>query len=224
MITTAAIERILHDAAARDDELEVACEAASDISVIDDDLACALLGVVRDGGRSNTVRARAAIALGPVLEWIDEALTYDAPFESPISRQSFEGTRRALRETHDDADAPTDVRRAALEASIRAPEQWHRHAVEAAWAHDDPRWRMTAVFCMRWIDGFESEIVEALTDDDADVRHEAVTTAVEREVSEAIDRILDSGDEDLIAAYHENVAMQDADLGFMEHLEDDDQF
>jgi hypothetical protein len=54
-----------------------------------------------------------------------------------------------------DASVPTDVRRRILEASVRAPQDWHRDAIRAAYASDDDVWRLTAVFCMRSVRGFE---------------------------------------------------------------------
>ena len=54
-----------------------------------------------------------------------------------------------------DGDIPKDVRREILEASVRAPQDWHQEAVRMAYSSDDESWRLTAVFCMCYIRGFE---------------------------------------------------------------------
>ena len=46
-----------------------------------------------------------------------------------------------------------------------------------ALASGDPDWRRTAVFCMRWVRGFDEEIVVALGSGGPDVAHDAVCAA-----------------------------------------------
>ena len=41
----------------------------------------------------------------------------------------------------------------------------------------DEAWRLTAVFCMRFIRGFEEQILEALKSQHPDIHHEAVLAA-----------------------------------------------
>ena len=76
-----------------------------------------------------------------------------------------------------DASVPKNVRRRVLEASVRAPRQWHQGAVEAAYSSDDEDWKLTAVFSMRWIRGFDKEILKALESDNPDIHYEAVCAA-----------------------------------------------
>ena len=52
-----------------------------------------------------------------------------------------------------------EVKRPILEASVRAPEKWHKNAVAAAYRSKDEDWKLTAVFCMRFIRGFDKQIV-----------------------------------------------------------------
>jgi hypothetical protein len=76
-----------------------------------------------------------------------------------------------------DATVPKDVRRRILEASVRAPQDWHPDAIRAAYASDDELWRLTAVFCMQFVRGFDEQILEALDSPNADIHYEAVVAA-----------------------------------------------
>jgi hypothetical protein len=77
------------------------------------------------------------------------------------------------------------VRRRALEASIRAPRDWHQSAVRTAYATNDQEWQLTAVYCMQWVKGFRKEILEALNSRNPDIHREAVRAAGNWEVHEA---------------------------------------
>jgi hypothetical protein len=84
-----------------------------------------------------------------------------------------------------DANVPRDVRRRILEASVRAPQDWHSDAVRAAYASADEVWRLTAVFCMRFVRGFDAQILEALNSTNPDIHYEAVLAAGNWEVDAA---------------------------------------
>jgi len=165
-----------------------AAELAGDLVVIDDDLAEALLAVAGSPDESAEFRTRAAISLGPVLEemtlegWGEGITSSPQHFDLddvPISAQMFERIRDTLRLLYMDAGAPKKVRRMAMEASIRAPQPWHRVAVRGSFYSGDPEWKLSAVFCMSQIDGFESQVLEALEDDDPLVHYQAVRAAGE---------------------------------------------
>jgi len=83
-----------------------------------------------------------------------------------------------------DHDVPDEVRRRVLEASVRAPQDWHDEAVRNALSGGG-RWRLTAVFCMRFIPGFNPDILEALDDDNPRIRYHAVCAAGVWEIDEA---------------------------------------
>jgi hypothetical protein len=76
-----------------------------------------------------------------------------------------------------DASAPNDVRRRALEGSVRGPQTWHRDAIRAAFASDDDAWKLTAVFCMRFVKGFDDQTLEALHSTNPAIHYEAVVAA-----------------------------------------------
>lgn len=183
---------------ASDSERLIAAEMASSITVHSDAIAHALLDLIRDPDRPEDVRATAAISLGPLLEELE--YYYDDEFEEldprPVTHATERAIRDGLRDAHYDPEVPTLVRRQALEASVRAIEEWHERAIREALERDDRDWSLTAVFAMGWVDGFEDEIVEALGSDDSEVRLEAVLAAGRARVEAAwpdVRRLLDEG-------------------------------
>lgn len=162
----------------------LAAELAGDYTVINDELVDALLSVIQGDDESEELRGKAAISLGPVLEhaYIDG---FDDPDDVPISEETFGKTRETLRRLYRDSAVPKNVRRRILEASVRAPQEWHQDVIRAAYAGDDEDWRLTAVFSMRWVHGFDKQILEALESSNQDIHYEAVCAAGSWEVDGA---------------------------------------
>ena len=220
----------LRDRQASEADRLVAAELAGDFTVINDALAEALLSVLRSGDESPELRAQAAISLGPVLDHADVD-GFEDPEDVPITEQTFHKIQESLRTLYADASVPKAVRRSILEAAVRAPQDWHAGAVRAAYASDDEAWRLTAVFCMRFIRGFDEQILEALASDDADILYEAVCAAGNWEVDAAwsqIAALVTSGDTDkpLLLAAIEAVAEirpQEADEVLAELIDSDDE-
>ena len=175
---------ILRDDRPSESDLLLASELAGDFTVINDELVDALLSILRRGDKPETVRGRAAISLGPVLEHADTEGFEDAD-DLPITERTFHRIQESLRKLYMDANVPKEVRRRILEASVRAPQDWHQDAVRAAYASDDEVWRLTAVFCMRFVRGFDEQILEALDSSNPDLRYEAVLAAGNWEVDAA---------------------------------------
>jgi hypothetical protein len=166
---------ILRDDRASETDRLLAAELAGDSTVIDDELADALLSIARDGEQPEKLRAKAAISLGPVLEYADtEGFDDDSV---PISEAMFHGIQESLHKLYLDADVPEEVRRRVLEASVRAPQDWHRDAIRAAYSSEHEGWTLTAVFSMRWVRGFDDQILEALRRADPPIHYEAVCAA-----------------------------------------------
>jgi hypothetical protein len=165
-----------------------AAELAGDLVVMNDDMAAALLAVVATKDEADELRARAAISFGPVLEQSDIDGFDDPPFmdiEPHISEETFNRIQQLLQQTYSDASAPKEVRRRALEAAVRAEQDWHRDAIKQAYASGDREWVLTAVFGMRFVPGFESQILEALKSKDEEIHFEAVQAAGARELDGA---------------------------------------
>jgi len=176
------IKAVLIDAHASEEDRIAAALLAGDCVVIDEPLITALCSVLRSDKESDKLRAVAAIAFGPVLE-----LQSEDDDDLPVSPKSLGQAQQALRAVHDDATAPILVRRRALEASVRNPEPWHNPAVLSAYERGGD-WKVTAVFCMRYVPGFEAQIVASLSDPDPAMLIEAVAAAGERGYRVCLDR------------------------------------
>lgn len=184
----ATLLRTLKDQQASENQRQIAASLAGDYTVIDDELAEALLAVVQDPKAAEGLRAAAAIGFGPALENAEQE-GFEDPDELLISEELFWRIQETLQRLFSDESLPKQVRRRILEASVRAPQEWHRHAVSTAYSSADPLWRLTAVFCMSYIDGFEDQIIEALGSADPDIRFEAVRAAGNQAVDDAFPQV-----------------------------------
>jgi len=182
--TGTAVLAILRDDHAEEPDRRLAAELAGDFTVINNDLAAALLAIVSSGAATVELRSTAAIALGPALEHAD-TMGFDDADDVLLSEETVVRVQRTLHGLFTDAEVPEGVRRRILEASVRAPQNWHQDAVRVAYAIQDEGWRLTGVFCMRFVSGFDDEILEALDSDDAEVHYHAVCAAGNWEVDAA---------------------------------------
>ena len=170
-------QEILIDHQASETDRLIAAELAGDLTVINDQLADALMAVIRRPDEPEQLRAAAAIALGPVLEQADTDGFEDPDDAMPITQRTFRNLQESLHKLHFDNTIPKEVRRRILEASVRAPEDWHQNAIRAAYSKGDKEWILTAVFSMRWIRGFDDQILEALKSGDDEIQYEAIQAA-----------------------------------------------
>jgi len=177
-------QNLLIDRQADEPDRLIAAKLAGDFTVINDALADALMAIVRNNDESEELRARAAISFGPALE---HAYTYefDDPDDTPISERTFHNIQNLLQKLYLDNSVPKEIRRRILEASVRAPEDWHKDAIKSAYISGDQEWMLTAVFSMRWVRGFDEQILEALKNADPEIHYEAVNAAGDREVGAA---------------------------------------
>jgi hypothetical protein len=178
------ILKVLADERATDSDRVLAAKLAGEYVVINDDLVDALLSVLRSNGDSEQLRGKAAISLGPVLEHADVDM-FDDPDDVLISKDTFRKIQETLRKLYFDAGIPKEVRRRILEASVRARQDWHQDAIRAAYCSDDEDWKLTAVFSMRFVEGFEAQILEAIESDNEHIQYEAVHAAGEWELDAA---------------------------------------
>jgi hypothetical protein len=182
--------KLLVDQRARKSDRLIAAELAGDLTVINDDLAHTLLAVACNAHESDQVRAKAAISLGPVLELADTD-GFENPDDVPVAERTFRHIQNSLKKLYLDDSAPTEVRRRSLEASARAPETWHQDAIKTAYSSGDKDWMLTAVFSMRWVRGFDDQIILALKSADAEIHHEAVIAAGNWELDAAWPHIVE---------------------------------
>jgi hypothetical protein len=169
--------KILRNSRSAESDRIIAADLAGDLVVMNDTIADLLLSIVGNRAEPEQLRAKAATSLGPVLEQTDMEGFDDDFAEPPISEDLFHQIQETLRETYDDKGVPKEVRRRVLEASVRAPQDWHPDAIRAADSSGDDEWKLTAVFCMRWVRGFDERILEMLESPNPDIQYEAVCAA-----------------------------------------------
>jgi hypothetical protein len=173
--TAQTILGILRNDGAEASERLLAAQYGGDFTIVNDEIARALLDIVSNAGESEALRSRAAISLGPALEYADtDGFDED---DRLINEATFNEIQQALARLYNDPDNPKEVRRRILESSARAPRDWHQEAIRLAYASGDDEWRLSAVFCMQFVRGFDEQILQALTDDDPAIRREAVCAA-----------------------------------------------
>jgi hypothetical protein len=182
------ILKVVIDPRASEPDRIAAAKLAGDLVVMNDRLAEALLAIVRNDEESDQLRGRAAISLGPVLEQASTeefAGEFEDPDAVPVSKHMYHEIKESLCQLYTDERTAKEVRRRILEAAVRAPEDWHRSAIKAAYASGDGDWMLTAVFAMRWVPGFDDEILEALNSTDLAIHCEATQAAGQRELDAA---------------------------------------
>jgi hypothetical protein len=200
----------LNDTAPEHPDRSTAVALAGDLTIINDDMASKLLEIVTSAQESESVRIRAAIALGPALEHV-YVMGFDDPDDILVSESVFASIQNSFHNIYSAPDTSKLLRRRILEASVRAPQSWHFEAVKTAFNSNDDEWRLTAVFCMAYIDGFESQILEALHSDDLYTHYHAVCAAGIWELGAAWDHIAnlvitEKGDKDIRIAAIEAAA------------------
>jgi HEAT repeats len=182
--------KTLVDKRADESDRLIAADLAGDLVVMNDDLANTLLTLAGDAGEPEQLRAQAAISLGPVLEQADIE-EFEDPDDVPITERTFNKIQDALEKMYLDNRTPKEVRRRILEASVRAPKTWHQDAIRQAYSSGDKEWMLTAVFSMRYVRGFDKEILAALNSADPEIQYEAVQAAGNWELDAAWDHIVE---------------------------------
>lgn len=167
---------VLRDSKADESDRLIAAELAGDFTVVNDEIFDILLSIVGNDEETANLRGTAAIALGPALEYADTE-GFDDSDDIPISEPTFLKAQALLRKLFMDGDAPKEVRRRVLEASVRASQDWHQGAIRDAYSSADNDWKATAVFSMCYVGGFEDQILEALGSGNEKLEFEAVQAA-----------------------------------------------
>jgi hypothetical protein len=172
--------KILTDPRSKESDRLVAAELAGDFTVINDELADTLVTVAGSADEPEQLR----ISLGPVLEQADTDGFEDSD-DVPITEHTFRTIQESLKKLYLGNSTPKEVRRRSLEASVRAPQIWHQGAIEQAYSSGDKEWMLTAVFAMRWVRGFDDQILAALKSSDLEIKYQAVIGAGNRGLDSA---------------------------------------
>jgi len=171
--------KVLRDEHAHISQRMLAAELVGNSSVVNDEIAGEFLSITLNDEEPDQLRSRAVTSLAPALEegYISG---HDDPDDVPISKAVFQEINESLQKVYFDAGAPEEVRRRVLEASAHAPQDWHRKAVLDAYSSNSELWRLTAVFCMRYIRGFDKQIIESLDSTNPDIHYQALVAAGHR--------------------------------------------
>lgn len=164
---TSLLVTTLQSASASVEERTTAAQLSAGIVAMNDDLADILLAIVCNQDEPDALRGTAAISLGPGLEEFD----WDEPDDedASLTTATVDLIQERFKAIINDDSVPLLVRRRVLEAAVRISRDWHSSAVQGAWDDGHPDWRLTAVFCMSYVRGFDSQIIEALTDANTEV-------------------------------------------------------
>jgi len=180
-----------------DPDDEVRAEASEELNEgMDDDVVAGLLLIVANH-EDEEVRADAIIALGPIvemagMEYDDEVdFDFDEELGPGITRETYLLLIDRLRAIYDDASLPKLVRRRAFEVLVRDPRGWQAVEVRKYFAADDAEWKLSAVFAMGHIAGFEKDLAALVRSAEGLMLVEAVRSAGAQGVTAAGKRIAD---------------------------------
>ena len=222
--------RYLNDQQAGEKDRCLAAALAGDYVVINDPLASKLLAIAHDSTESESMRGNAAISLGTALEHAD-TMGFDDADDILISEELYQRIQATLQSIFQDDKVPAAVRRRILEGSVRAPQKWHAEAIRQAWAEENLNWKITASFCMRFVHGFDEQILAGLQSPEAEVRFQALCAAGNWEVDGAWPFIADlvtskDTEKEMLLAAIEAAAQirpQEAVVLLDDFLDDDDE-
>jgi hypothetical protein len=174
-----------------DPDPEVRQDAYEEVTLeMDDDLAHAIVEIAA-GDLSDAIRADAIVSLGPLIEECgmdyDETLGFEwAPeLGPPVSRQTFQFVVKRIRAIYEDETAPKLLRRRAFEVLVRDPQPWQSDEIRKHLASPDEDWRLTAIFGMGAVKGFEKELLDVVTNGEGIQLTEAVRSAGQMSVAGA---------------------------------------
>jgi hypothetical protein len=178
------IFQVVSDKNASQADRALAAELAGSDPNLHDNLALCLISVTEDKEEPDELRGRTAIALGPALEYGD-LMEFNGFDDDMLSEKMFHEVQKRFHALYQDNSTPKYVRRKILEASVRAPADWHNKAIEEAYSKDDDEWILTAVFCMGHVKGFDDQIIESLNSQNPDIFYEAICAAGNWGIKEA---------------------------------------
>ncbi len=181
------ILKALQDTASSPEDRALAAEFGGDPTVVNVELIEAMLQIIQSHDETENLRLTCIMALGPVLELLDMG---DLDDQNELRRQALL-LPEILHTLHTDKNEPTILRRRALETSVRYDQDWHAGAIAVALEDSDTAWHRTAVFAMRFVSGFEKQIMEALGSDDPDTEFQAVCAADVWQLEPAWSHVLD---------------------------------
>lgn len=163
--------------------------------LMNDEIARAYLDIIVSDA-AEPARADAIVGLGPVIEeagidYLDDDVEFEESPElgPPVTREMFDEIVEKIRAIYTDESQPKLLRRRALEVLVRDPQDWLAQEIRKHYNSSDLDWKLTAVFAMGYITGFEDEIAATVRNAQEPILYEAVRAAGSMEVSAAAGRI-----------------------------------
>ncbi len=173
-----------------DDACRLKAVQLSCYALVDESIAEILMHIVKTD-KNPEIAAAAAIGLGSALEEYDIDEGIEDEYSETLSTPLIEAIQQTLKNTYYNGENDDLLRRRCLEAAVRAPQDWQVKETRAAFASPGKDWRVTALFCMGQLDGFDDEILNALADSNEEIQREAILSAGHRELVQAAPFIVD---------------------------------
>lgn len=156
-----------------------AIEFASDLAVVDLKVVRAFCTIIKNSEESYELRSSAISGLSDILAEVSSPeyqaeIKFVDPNEDIIKISDFDEVRQLLQQIFYNKHEIPEIKRRALEVSATLPDIWHSEAIKEAYADGDVAWRLTALYCMRFVDGFEKEICQELLSRNADMQQYAL--------------------------------------------------
>ena len=168
--------KILIDQRAEESDRLVAAELAGDFTVINDDLADALLTIVCSADEPENCAPGRQFPLG---QYWNRRTPMDSRIRMtyPLPSARFATSRTRWRSSTSITALPRKYGGEFWKHRCAPPRHGTRMRSRHAYSSGDKEWMLTAVFSMRWVRGFDDQILAALKSDDPEIHYEAVLAA-----------------------------------------------
>ncbi|MGI6524535.1 MAG: hypothetical protein ACOX2O_04475 [Bdellovibrionota bacterium] len=165
-------------------------DLAGELSVINLELVQALQDIISSKDESYELRGAAISSIGAILEEVSSAnylneITFIDSEEDLIKIEDLLEIRDLLHNIFNDTSEFDETRRRALESAVRTPEEWTKAAVEDAYKSSDVAWKVTALYCMRYLPNFKEEVLAELTSINPEMKRYAVEAVAAHKFQEA---------------------------------------
>lgn len=167
-----------------------AVELAGNLSVVNPDLVEEFRKIAENKTEEFELRISAISAMAPIFEevikpsYLETVSAIDAE-EDIITIDSLTDAVKAVKEIYFNIKEEEEIRRQALKTAVRVFDDWQIEAVRKAYAEDNVEWKSTAVFCMRYLEGFNKEILESIRSQNSEIKLNAIEAAAKHELVDA---------------------------------------
>lgn len=185
-------DELLQDLISDDEDVREDARAEL-VANMDDETAEEFLKIA-EGNAPDEIRADVILGLGPIIEECGDEILASGDLDddfAPLSTAKYKELQSRLRKLYDDASQPTIVRRRAIESLVRDQQPWMEEEAKKLAASGERDWKLTSLFVMGHLNGFDDVIVKELDGSDAELVAEAVNAAGRRAIEAAAEKIAD---------------------------------